>query len=105
MGSAIAIPALAPLLDRLARRIQGAVQGWHGAADELIRALVMIAFLPHQAWLSVDAIVRAIYRRGISRRQSAGMADRRKARFDRRRGTSAARSRQMLDDRSGSPCC
>ncbi len=29
----------------------------------------MIAFLPHQAWLSADAIVRAIYRRRISRRQ------------------------------------
>jgi cyclic beta-1,2-glucan synthetase len=69
VGLAIAIPAMAPLLDRLARRIQGSVQGWHGAADELFRALVMIAFLPHQAWIAVDAIVRAIYRRGISRRQ------------------------------------
>ena len=28
----------------------------------------MIAFLPHQAWLSVDAIVRVQYRRFISRR-------------------------------------
>ena len=28
----------------------------------------MIAFLPHQAWLSVDAIVRVIYRRLVSRR-------------------------------------
>ena len=28
----------------------------------------MIAFLPHQAWLSVDAIVRAWYRRHVSRR-------------------------------------
>jgi cyclic beta-1,2-glucan synthetase len=68
VGLAVAIPALAPLLDRLARRIQGSVQGWHGAADELIRALVMIAFLPHQAWVAVDAIVRVAYRRAFSRR-------------------------------------
>ena len=30
---------------------------------------VMIAFLPHQAWISADAIVRAWYRSNISRRQ------------------------------------
>ena len=69
VGLAIAIPALAPLLDRLARRVQGTVYGWRGAADELVRTAVMIAFLPHQAWLSMDAIVRAVYRRRISRRQ------------------------------------
>jgi cyclic beta-1,2-glucan synthetase len=68
VGLAIVIPGFAPLLDRLARHIQGSVRGWHGAADELTRAVVMIAFLPHQAWLSVDAIVRVVYRRFISRR-------------------------------------
>jgi cyclic beta-1,2-glucan synthetase len=67
VGLAIVIPGFAPLLDRLARHIQGSVRGWHGAADELVRAIVMIAFLPHQAWLSVDAIVRVIYRRFVSR--------------------------------------
>ncbi len=69
VGLAVAIPALAPLLDRLARRVQGTVYGWRGAADELVRTAIMIAFLPHQAWLSMDAIVRTIYRRKISRRQ------------------------------------
>jgi cellobiose phosphorylase len=69
VGVAIATPALAPLLDRLARFIQGTVQGWRGAFDELRRALVMIAFLPHQAWLSVDAIARVAYRRKISHRR------------------------------------
>ncbi len=68
VGLAIVIPGFAPLLDRLARHIQGSVRGWQGAADELIRAVVMIAFLPHQAWLSVDAIVRVVYRRFVSRR-------------------------------------
>jgi cyclic beta-1,2-glucan synthetase len=67
VGLAIVIPGFAPLLDRLARHIQGSVRGWQGAADELIRAVVMIAFLPHQAWLSGDAIVRVVYRRFISR--------------------------------------
>ena len=33
-----------------------------------MRAVVMIAFLPHQAWLSIDAIVRVIYRRRVSHR-------------------------------------
>ena len=68
IGSAIAILALAPLLDRAARHIQGEVEGWGGAADELIRSLVMIAFLPHQAWVSIDAIVRALYRKSVSGR-------------------------------------
>ena len=59
------------------------MRGWQGAADELMRALVMIAFLPHQAWLSVDAIVRVVYRRWISRHhllewQTAGSAARRR---------------------------
>ena len=65
---AVAIPALAPLLDRWARTLHGSVTGWRGAADELLRAGVMIAFLPHQAWISTDAIVRAWYRSHISHR-------------------------------------
>ncbi len=69
VGLAVAIPAIAPLLDRLARRMQGSVLRWQGAADELIRALVMISFLPHQAWLSVDAIARVFYRRSVSHRK------------------------------------
>ena len=68
LGLAIALLALAPLLDHAARRLRGAVEGWHGAADELVRSIVMIAFLPHQAWVSVDAIVRVAYRRLVSRR-------------------------------------
>ncbi len=66
---AVAIPAATPLLDRLARRVQGTVHRWQGAADEMFRAVVMIALLPHQAWLSVDAIVRVFYRRSVSHRK------------------------------------
>ncbi len=79
VGLALATPALAPLLERAVRRIQGTVHGWRGASDELIRAVVLVALLPHQAWLSLDAIVRVIYRRQISHRhllewQTAEMA-------------------------------
>ncbi len=68
VGLAVAIPALAPLLDQLVRRLQGTVRGWHGATDDLERMVVMISFLPHQAWISVDAICRVLYRTRISRR-------------------------------------
>ncbi len=65
---AIAIPALAPLLDRWARHLEGSVHGRQGAMDELIRSAVMTAFLPHQAWLAVDAIARVFYRSRVSHR-------------------------------------
>jgi cellobiose phosphorylase len=65
---AVAIPAITPLLDRAGRRLQGAVHRWTGAADELYRSLVMVALLPHQAWISIDAIVRVVYRQFFSRR-------------------------------------
>ncbi len=68
VGLAVGIPAVAPWLDRLARRIQGSVVGWQGAYDEILRTLVMVSFLPHQAWLSADAICRVAYRRLVSRR-------------------------------------
>jgi cyclic beta-1,2-glucan synthetase len=69
VGLAVAIPAITPLLDRLARRVQGSVHRLQGAADELIRALVLISLLPHQAWLAVDAIARVFYRRAVSHRK------------------------------------
>lgn len=69
VGLAVAIPATTPLLDRLARKVQGSVHRWQGAADELVRALVMVSFLPHQAWIAVDAIGRVYYRSFVSRRK------------------------------------
>ncbi|MEO7143770.1 MAG: glycosyl transferase, partial [Bryobacteraceae bacterium] len=68
VGVAVAIPAIAPLLDRVARRLQGAVRSWHGAGDEIARAVVTIALLPHQAWVTVDAIARVLYRRHVTHR-------------------------------------
>ena len=66
VGVAVAIPAVAPLFERFARQLQGSIRGWRGAFDEVIRVGVMLAFLPHQAWMTVDAIVRVTYRRWIS---------------------------------------
>ena len=65
---AIAIPALAPLLDRWARQVEGTVHGRQGASDELIRSAVLTAFLPHQAGIILDAIIRACYRCSFSHR-------------------------------------
>jgi len=65
---AIAIPGIAPLLDRWARHVQGSVDGWQGAADEITRTAIMLAFLPHQAWIAMDAIGRACYRSFVSHR-------------------------------------
>ena len=66
---AVAIPAIVPLLERLARRVEGSAQRWQGAADELVRTLVTIAFLPHQAYIAADAIARVHYRLYISHRK------------------------------------
>jgi cyclic beta-1,2-glucan synthetase len=66
---AVAIPAIAPLLDRLARKLEGSAQRWQGAADELARTVVTIAFLPHQAWIAADAIIRVQYRLYVSHRK------------------------------------
>jgi cyclic beta-1,2-glucan synthetase len=69
VGLAVAIPAVAPLLERIARWLQGSASLRQSAADDLRRAIVMISFLPHQAWLTIDAITRVAYRRTISRRK------------------------------------
>ena len=66
---AVAIPAIAPLVDRLARKVEGSAQRWQGAADELARTVVTIAFLPHQAWVAADAIIRVQYRLYVSHRK------------------------------------
>src|SRR5207247_986604 len=56
------------ILQRLAQRWRGDVRALHEASSDLNRAIVIAAFLPHQAYLSMDAIVRACYRLRFSRR-------------------------------------
>lgn len=65
---AAVIPGLALMLDRVALRLQGSVIHGRGSYDELGRVAMSLVFLPHLAWLSLDAIGRALYRMLISRR-------------------------------------
>ena len=46
VGLAVAIPAVAPLFERSARYLHGSIRGWRGAFDEVVRAAVLMAFLP-----------------------------------------------------------
>ena len=79
LAVALGVPALAGLADRVIRRLSGEVYGWGGVTEELLRIVVLVVFLPHQAWLALDAIARVFYRKLFSRRlllqwQTAEMA-------------------------------
>src|SRR5439155_1031390 len=62
------VPLFFQLLQRLAQRSGGDVRALYEAGSDLNRAIVRAAFLPHQAYLASDAIVRACYRVWVSRR-------------------------------------
>jgi cyclic beta-1,2-glucan synthetase len=64
----LTVPLFFQLVRRLAQRWRGDVSALREASSDLNRALVMAAFLPHQSYLSLDAIVRAVYRLRFSRR-------------------------------------
>ena len=75
------VPLFLQLLQRLVQGWRGDVRAWREASSDLNRAIVTAAFLPHQAYLALDAIVRACYRLWISRRhllewQTADMSQR-----------------------------
>jgi len=79
LAVALGVPALATIADRVIRRISGETYGWSGLTEELLRVVTVVAFLPHQAWLSLDAIFRVAYRKLVSQRlllqwQTAEMA-------------------------------
>ncbi len=59
---------LLQLLSRLVQRWRGDERAWREANSDLNRAIVMAAFLPHQAYLATDAIFRACYRLLVSKR-------------------------------------
>jgi len=76
---ALARAIVQPPLDKSWRAYYGAVaqDAWVSAQQ----ATVALVFLPHQAWISVDAIVRTCYRLLVSRRyllewQSASLVER-----------------------------
>jgi len=68
LAVAVGVPALAAIADRVIHRVSGENYSWRGLSEELLRLLLLVAFLPHQAWLALDAIARVLYRKLISRR-------------------------------------
>jgi cyclic beta-1,2-glucan synthetase len=62
------VPLFVQLSRRLAERWRGDVRALKEASSDVNRAVVMAAFLPHQAYLTLDAIARACYRLLFSRR-------------------------------------
>jgi hypothetical protein len=63
------MPGLAPLSERVVLRLAGSTHSLRGAGDELLRVVASLALLPHQAWISLDAIARVLHRRFITRRR------------------------------------
>ncbi len=62
------VPLLLQIVDRAIARWRGDTQAWREANSDLNRAVVIAAFLPHQAYLSVDAILRVLYRLRVSKK-------------------------------------
>jgi cyclic beta-1,2-glucan synthetase len=62
----VLLAAVQPPLDRSWRAYYVAVG--HDTVVSARQALFTIAFLPHQAWISADAILRTLWRLGVSRR-------------------------------------
>jgi len=89
---AIAIAALRPPFDKSWRAYYSAVG--RDAATSVAQVALTIAFLPHQAWISLDGIARTLWRLFVSKRhllewQSAQHAERRE------RGTARTTWREM----------
>jgi len=65
----VAVPFLLQCCDLLwnhgPRRLS---DGWSDFKKGSIRTLVQLSFLPHQAWVNLDAIVRALYRQCYSKK-------------------------------------
>ncbi len=62
------VPLFIQLLRRLVQRLRGDALAWREANSDLNQAIAMAAFLPHQAYLTLDAIARACYRLRVSKR-------------------------------------
>jgi len=61
------VPLFFRMLLRLEQRWRGDAWAWREASSDVNRALVMAAFLPHQTYLALDAIVRACFRLSVRR--------------------------------------
>ncbi|HEU0005027.1 MAG TPA: glucoamylase family protein, partial [Terriglobia bacterium] len=67
-GISVLLPALLPLPARIIQALKRGAPQWRDQANDLLRALVNTALLPHLAYISLDAIGRVWFRRLISRR-------------------------------------
>src|SRR5262249_8747612 len=68
VGLMLLAPAFLTLPLRVLESLRGVRDGWRATSQELVRALVITAVLPHQAVFALDAIGRVAYRRFFSRR-------------------------------------
>lgn len=62
------VPAVSAFLCDLLKHPYVALLTWKEPAKGILRAIINAAMLPYQAWISLDAILRVIYRRVISHR-------------------------------------
>jgi cyclic beta-1,2-glucan synthetase len=62
------VPLFVALLQRLVERLRGDARAWREASSDLNRAIVTAAFLPHQAYIALDAIIRVCCRILVSKR-------------------------------------
>ncbi len=59
-------PTALPLLGRVTTKWKRDPFAWRETGTSLLRALLFLALLPHQAWLNIDAIARTWYRKRVS---------------------------------------
>ena len=71
---ALLLAMLRPPMDKSWRAYYAAVG--HDAVTSVQQAGLAIAFLPHQAWVSADAILRTLWRLCVTRTAAARVADR-----------------------------
>lgn len=62
------MPAISMFVSNYLLHPTNILKTWKEPASGLIKSFIMIALLPHQAYLSLDALFRIIYRRHISHR-------------------------------------
>ncbi|MEQ1945809.1 MAG: glucoamylase family protein [Bryobacteraceae bacterium] len=68
IATMLLVPLWFQLMERSIQRLRGDARAWREANSDLNRAIVMAAFLPHQAYLSSDAAFRACYRLIVSKK-------------------------------------
>lgn len=63
------IPAACSILINVLTNVKGLILSWKDVVNHIVRALVNIALLPHQAYVSTDVILRVFFRKWISHKK------------------------------------